>query len=282
MKEGQEANVSQNGRQTPAAVEPAAEGASPVLPKIRLFLESVGISWEIATRILIGLCLLACVGLAAAAIGWNRSARAAKEQEASRLLLQATSSARISELLGKYGTLKIKPVALLRLAQFQQAEGNYVLAQDTYGQFLKEFPTHSLLSTAELGKTICIESAGNVDEAVRGYEEFLARRPDDLLAGEAIFGKARCFERLGRIDDARQTYENFLVDNTNSVWKSRAEQALEVVTKEIKRASEMNRATTASRPAGSEAVKQVQPAELDFRSFDINAQPSTVQSPASR
>ena len=251
MKEGQEANVGQKAA-------PQSKSETPSLPKVRLFLESLGISWEAATLILISLGVLACAGLVTVAIGWHRSARENSEQQASRLLLQANSSAGVNELLTKYPSCKIKPVALLRLAQFQQADGNYTLAQDTYGQFLKEYPNHPLQSTAELGKTICVESAGNADQAIRDYDEFMARRPNDVLCSEAIFGKARCMERLGRLDEARQVYEDFLASHPESVWKTRAEQALELITKEIKRAAAgpgPNETTTTWKPAGSEVIK---------------------------
>ncbi len=235
MKDGQESNATPNAA---TEITTDATAVAPEPSKLRLFLESIGISWDAAYAIFIGVCAIVCVGLVAMAVRWHKSARLGREEEASRLFLQANSSGAMNEVLSKYGASKIKPVAMLRLAQYQQAEGSLALAKDTYDQFLREFPTHPMISTAELGKIACTESAGSMNDAIVAYDDFIARRPEDSLVSEAVFGKARCMERLGRLDEARQIYEDFIAAHSKSVWKSRAEQALEQIKKEIKRASE--------------------------------------------
>ena len=92
-----------------------------------------------------------------------------------------------------------------------------------------------LVEVAEIGRIQCEEAGDGPEAALKSFTAFLSKRPDSFLASEAMFGRARCLEQLGRMEEARQIYAEFGTKYTNSVWKSRAEMAMQAVDSEIKR-----------------------------------------------
>ena len=110
-----------------------------------------------------------------------------------------------------------------------------MLATSTYDQFIKQYPGHEFISTAELGKIVCMESQGIADKALKAYGEFAAKHTNDVLYAESIFGQARCMEELGQLEKAKQVYEEFIAAHTDSVWKAHAEMAMESVDTRMRR-----------------------------------------------
>ncbi len=162
-------------------------------------------------------------------VGSRRVAQhnALKRTEAEQMLSAATSPQQLEEILKKYESTDIAPVALLDLAKTIFNSGDYSQARTYYEQFLKEYRKHELLSIAELGLAYCTEADGHFDEATEQFKLFITHHEDSYLQPDAVLSVARCLKQAGRTNEARIVLEDFLTENTTAFWNRLAETELQ-------------------------------------------------------
>lgn len=229
MKTNQTEQAGETGPETTPKIQ------KKVPSSLQLFLESYGIPWTAALRVAAGMAVLMCAGLVALAVAGRRTFAAARAEEASMQLRQASTATEVTEVMNRYPSSQFLPLAMLKLAHVSYAEENYNLAYTIYEQFSNKYPDHPLALTSEMGKIFCIEAQGQTERALQAFIDFSLRHPDSFLAAEAVFGQGRCLEQLDRKEEARQVYEEFLAAQPRSVWVDRAERALNDVKIELQR-----------------------------------------------
>jgi tetratricopeptide (TPR) repeat protein len=237
LPEPAEADGAEDGiEEADAELLPAETETEPHEPSaIDRFFTDHGIPRDLAVGVMQG-AVAVLLGIVLVLTFVSYRARTAKKQEqASMHLLQATSAGTVEEVIEKYSSKDIKPLAILKLAQMQYSENNFALSLGTYEKFIATYGDHPLLPTAKLGRIICTESQGQLDAALNGYSLFLTEHADSFVAPEAVFGRARCLRQLRRLEEAKQVYDEFMVDEPDSVWAGRAAKELEILELEIRR-----------------------------------------------
>ncbi len=150
---------------------------------------------------------------------------------------QAQTIEDLDEIVRRHGSTPSAPLAYMALAKAHFDSGNYDMALGKYMEFKSKFPGHPLGLSAELNRFACLEARGQIQEAQMGYEEFMKSHPEHYLTAEATFGKARCLEKQGMWEQARTIYEDYMVANPGGAWFARAEEALDVVDRELEAGS---------------------------------------------
>lgn len=167
------------------------------------------------------------------AIIWYCRSSYKKEERASRELFSARSLQELEEVVEKYDTTKIAPIALIKLAKAYFDVGNYALAQEKYMEFIRRFPKHQMSSMAELGKINSIEALGKIDEAKSLYSEFISKHPEHPETIMAQIGYARCLEQLGYYKDAYSGYVGIISNVHDSRWESYIKHLAEPTAKQL-------------------------------------------------
>lgn len=155
--------------------------------------------------------------------------KADKTAQAEELLIAAQSPQQLEELIERYKSTPVAPVALLNLAKTHFNEGDYFLARAQYERFLKRYKTHELAPLADYGLACCTEADGAFGEAVELFKTFIATQDGHYLQSPATLALARSLEQANRADEARIVLENFLTATPGSLWSSQAEAALQKI-----------------------------------------------------
>lgn len=184
--------------------------------------------------VLVGMAVVV-VGLSAGSI--YRSMQTASQERASRLLSEARTPDQLRDVVDAYPQAAAAPTALLAMAKEYYRVGDYEQARLAYERFTADYPDHELSRIAHMGRIYCAEGEGRMDEALAAFTAFADAHPAHFLAPQAKLGRARCLEELGRLADARVVYEDFIAASSeDAAWTAFAEDALDRVRREIKRA----------------------------------------------
>lgn len=159
------------------------------------------------------------------------SHRARKAAEADQMLINARTPAELQAVVENYSSTPSAPAALLDLAKTLFNEGSTVQARENYELFLKKYGRHELRPAAEIGLAYCTEAEGDLNGAMEQFRAFVQKNEDSYLKPMAELGTARCLEQLGRREEARIALEDFLAANPGSAWTTRAEDALQRLTR---------------------------------------------------
>jgi len=171
--------------------------------------------------------------IAVSAVRLYKFRKRSNRQEASRLLVQATSSSDLQELMSTYPSTPAAPLSLLKLAKVEYDMGNYTSARGRYEEFARKYPEHDLAAAAAIGQVACVEASDDRQGALEGYRNFISGHPDHFLTPQAVLGEGRCLWKLGMKEEARAVYEDFLAANPDSAWAGNAEEALEMLEKGV-------------------------------------------------
>lgn len=195
------------------------------VPEVLDFLKENGMSVLIG----VGLAVVVFVGFSA-----FRNYRQSQETAASSQLFNSRGVEQFQQVVDQYPKTVVAPLAQLTLAGAYYDQGQFEMAQDAFGTFIKNYPDHDLKLAAELGNLQCLEALGRFDEALAGYGTFAETHKGRYLESAAVFGKGRCLEQLGQLAEARAVYEDFLLADPKGRWAGRAEFALQFVDKQIR------------------------------------------------
>jgi predicted negative regulator of RcsB-dependent stress response len=221
----------------PRAVEPELDE----LQKLLAFFEENGTSLLIA----VGIAVVAVLG-----VTLYRRHVEKTQAEASAMLYSVKSIQDLDNLVSRYSSTSIAPLASLKLAKSYFDSGNYEMALSKYDEFRQKYPEHPFALVAEVGKMHCAESMGQTEQALTQFSAFLSQHPKHFLAAEALFGKGRCLETLGRYAEAKTLYEDFIAADPKGQWAMRAEEQLAGVKRKLGGSAT---AAEAVAPAGTNA-----------------------------
>ena len=157
------------------------------------------------------------------------------EEKASRMLGEGRTVQHFQTIMTEYPGTGAAPLAMLQVAKGQFDSGDYVMAMSTYASFSTRYPKHPMLPVADLGRVHCMEAMGQTTEALTAYTAFASANTGSYLTPMAVFGKARCLEQLRRLDEAKAVYEDFMAANPKSPWTSEVEQALTLLSREMRK-----------------------------------------------
>lgn len=159
--------------------------------------------------------------------------RETSRAEAAAMLFKVESVQDLDNMVSRYGSTPVGPIALMKLAKAHFEAGNYEMAGRKYDEFKQKYPKHQFAAVAILGKLHCIEALGRTEEALAGYSSFLAENPKSFVAAEAMFGKGRCLEALNRAKEAKTLFEDYLAQDRQGAWSMRAEEQLAILKRKL-------------------------------------------------
>lgn len=163
-----------------------------------------------------------------------KTSKASKESKADAAMMNAMTADDFQNIIDKYGSTSVAPIAMMNLAMAKFSGGDYSAAQDLYGKFLKKYAKHEMAPQAELNLITCREAKGELSEAQILYSDFASKHEGSYLAPVALIGHARCLEALGADVDAKQAYEDLVVAYPGSSWAGLAETRMTVLNSKLK------------------------------------------------
>ena len=110
-----------------------------------------------------------------------------------------------------------KAQCLIKVADSQFRNGQCVLAAETYGNLIKEFPTSVLVPQARFQIAESSARAGKSLDAETLFQEIVDRKPADMFAENAMLRLAELKESRGDLLAALAGYETFTSACTNSL-----------------------------------------------------------------
>lgn len=171
-----------------------------------------------------GIAAAVIVALGSTAVRNYRTARIADAEQA---LMNAQSDAELEEIITRYRSTPVAPVALLNLARIRFNNGDTAAARAQYERFLGEFKTHEMAAVARLGMAHCTEADGDFSAAAAAFSDFAKAHSGHWLYPSAVLGQSRCLKQAGRTDEARIVLEDFLADYAGTRWAAAAQGALQ-------------------------------------------------------
>lgn len=192
------------------------------VPEVLDFIKENGVA------IVVGV-LVAVIGFAGYTI-W-RNSQAAEIEAAASLFASAQTAPQFQEIIANYPETPAAALAQLSLGAAYYDQMDYALARDAFEQFAAANPEHLMAPNARLGAAQALEAQSQFDAALTAYDSFIAAYQSHYLASSATFGKARALEAMGRYDEAIAVYQAFIDANPGRDWVSRAETAIDFVSK---------------------------------------------------
>jgi TolA-binding protein len=104
----------------------------------------------------------------------------------------------------------IRDYGFYSIGYVQEKTGRYAEAQQTYEDFIKEFPSSTLVSSALTRIGSCLYQKKEYDKAT-AWLHALNDSPDPENAADRLFIRAECLYQLGRFTDAETSYKSFVV-----------------------------------------------------------------------
>lgn len=194
------------------------------LHKIVEYLENNGKALLVVTAVVL---------VAVAGFVFFKKHRETARAEASAMLFKVNSVQDLDNMVSRYGSTPVAPLALLKLGKAHFDAGSYELAGGKYDEFKQKYPQHPFAPAATLGKLHCQEALGQTEQALAGFTAFVTDHPLHFLTAQAVFGKGRCLESLGRAKEAKILYEDFLAKDRKGPWVMRAEEQLAILKRKI-------------------------------------------------
>ncbi len=155
-----------------------------------------------------------------------------RELDASMSLWSANSLEELRQIVDEYPSTKTAPRATLQLAKAYYDSGSYMLALETYENFLKKYPDNRMAVSARLGRIHCLEAQGRLSKAADEFKQLADELGTDHYATpQALVGRGRCLHQMQQYNAARKVYENVMVKHEQSIWAPRAEALLKLANK---------------------------------------------------
>jgi predicted negative regulator of RcsB-dependent stress response len=208
-------------------------------------------------RLLIGLGVVAAVGLIAGIATWKKDQDAANA-EALLFELPVASSPNMPvippapsaylDLAAKYPNTSAGEYAQLFGAESLFVNGSYAESQREFSKYLQEHPESPLAAEARMGMAACLEAQGKTSEAIQEYQRVTAGYPSDVNVTEpAKLTMARLYEQQNRPDQALTFYSELArSQNPYDPWAAEARERGELL---LAKHPELRRAESA--PAAS-------------------------------
>lgn len=119
-------------------------------------------------------------------------------------------------IVDKYPLSDAADDALLGLAQYQYAKGNYTEAAEHYDQLIKEYPQSDLCAEASYWRANSRYLAGQVDLAELAFNDTFNNYPASEKAAWAMLDLAYLYQQRGNYDQAIQYYQMLIQRYPNS------------------------------------------------------------------
>lgn len=182
---------------------------------------------------------VAAIGIAVFAGVWMSQSNQRSQQEAGKLLHEATTAyasglysqslLTLDDLLARHGGGEIGRDAVYLAGASHLALGEHDAAIERFRDYLDGAPRGSYAQSARMGLALALEGRGDHPEAAQTFSELVAALPlADPLHSQAAFGQARVLEGMGQFDAARGILEALLASGDFNV-RSEAESHLAVL-----------------------------------------------------
>jgi predicted negative regulator of RcsB-dependent stress response len=184
-------------------------------------------------RLLIGLGVVAAVGLIAGFATWKKDQDAATA-DALLFELPVASSPNIPvippapsaylDLAAKYPSTSAGEYAELFGAESLFVNGSYAESQREFSKYIEEHPESALAAEAKMGVAACLEAQGKNSEAIQEYQRVTSAYPSDMsVTGPAKLTMARLYEQENRPDQALTFYSDLArSQNPYDPWAAEA------------------------------------------------------------
>ena len=126
---------------------------------------------------------------------------------ANKELLKASTTEELEVLVNNYSKWQVGNTARLRLAKSYYDAGRYEDALARYDICVSKGKPAGFVEVAVMGRAMCFEALGRLDEAKTAYTEFEKANPTHFLVMQAQMGQARVLTLQGKKDEAKKLLE---------------------------------------------------------------------------
>jgi predicted negative regulator of RcsB-dependent stress response len=213
--------------------------------------------------LLIGLGVVAALGVIIGFMAWSKSQRAA-DAEAKLFDIPVSSSPNAAvmaptpsaylNIARDYPNTSAGEYAVLLAAETLFVDGNYAESEREFSAYLADHPDSPLAPQAKLGVAACMEAEGKTSEALQKYQTVVSSYPNELNVTEpAKLTMARLYEQQNRPDQALSFYTELArSQNPYDPWAAEARDRGELL---LAKHPELRRTESAQAP-GAVAAPQ--------------------------
>jgi TolA-binding protein len=208
--------------------------------------------------LLIGVIVVAVVGLAWAVIVWKKGqdeadANAQFFATPSLGLVRAgpVSTAPLLEVAREYPGTAAGEHARVLAAEEMFTQGQYPESYQQFSDFLTTYPDSTLASQAKVGVAACLEAEGKTSDAIAKYHDIILAYPTDMsIVSPAKLTLARLYEEVNQPQQALSYYgelARMLKQKPYDPWASEAQERAQLL---IAKHPELMRSQTGAAPGG--------------------------------
>ena len=184
-------------------------------------------------RLLIGVAVVAVLGLVAGFMAWKKGQDVA-DANARLFDLPVASSpnapviapapSSFLNIASEYPDTSAGDYALLLGAESLFIDGNYPEAQQHFSKYIDDHPDNPLAAQAKVGVAACLEAEGKTSDAIRQYQEIVSAYPSEVsVTSPAKLTLARLYEQENRPDQALAYYSELAqTQNPYDPWAAEA------------------------------------------------------------
>jgi len=208
-------------------------------------------------RLLIGIGVVAAVGLIAGFIAWRKGQEAA-DADAQLFELPVASAPNTPviapvpsaylDLAREYPNTSAGEYAVLFGAESLFIDGNYPESQQEFSKYIEDHPESPLVAQAKVGVAACLEAEGKASDAIQKYQQIVSEYANELsITGPAKLTLARLYEQENRPDQALTFYSELArSQNPYDPWAAEARERGELL---LAKHPELRRTESAPSPA---------------------------------
>jgi predicted negative regulator of RcsB-dependent stress response len=208
-------------------------------------------------RLLIGIGVVAAVGLIAGFIAWRKGQEAA-DADAQLFELPVASAPNTPviapvpsaylDLAREYPNTSAGEYAVLFGAESLFIDGNYPESQQEFSKYIEDHPESPLVAQAKVGVAACLEAEGKASDAIQKYQQIVSEYANELsITGPAKLTLGRLYEQANRPDQALTFYSELArSQNPYDPWAAEARERGELL---LAKHPELRRTESAPSPA---------------------------------
>jgi predicted negative regulator of RcsB-dependent stress response len=218
-------------------------------------------------RLVIGIAVVAGLGLIAGFTAWNK-AQSAADANARLFELPVASAPNMPvippapsaylDLASKYPNTSAGEYAMLFGAESLFIDGNYTESQQEFSKYIEDHPESPLVAQAKMGVAACLEAEGKASDSIQKYQQIVSSYPNEVNVSEpAKLTMARLYEQENRPDQALSFYSELArSQNPYDPWAAEARERGELL---LAKHPELRRTEPSPAPAPFSISQPVNP-----------------------